>query len=94
MRRRLMLFAADVNRFGPLAMVSLATFVCLPSFMSFLGRKLDAVTMLERYAVSLLLATIAVRLLSRMVVTYAARNVIETERQDLETDAGSGTPIR
>ena len=57
MRERLAVFAADVNRCGPLAVVSLATFVCLPSLLEFFGGRLAVSSMLGRYCVAFLLAT-------------------------------------
>ena len=51
MRERLAVFAADVNRCGPLAVVSLATFVCLPSLLEFFGGRLAVGSMLGRYCV-------------------------------------------
>lgn len=79
MRERLGVFAADVNRFGPLAVVSLATVVCLPSLLEFFGGRLAIASMLARYCVALLLATVGVKVVSRIVLTYAIKNLTEEE---------------
>ena len=55
--RKARVFAADVNRFGPLAVVSLATVVCLPSLLEFFGGRLAIASMLGRYCVAFVLAT-------------------------------------
>ena len=64
MRERLGVFAADVNRFGPLAVVSLATVVCLPSLLEFFSGRLAITSMLGRYCAAFLLATIGVKAVS------------------------------
>jgi hypothetical protein len=80
-RRRLVLFAADVNRFCPLATVVAATLVCLPSILLVLAGKLAMKVMLERYVLSLILATVAIRGLAKLVVRYAVHNVLSAEHQ-------------
>jgi hypothetical protein len=74
MRERLPIFAADVNRFGPLATVSLATVVCLPSLLEFLHGTLAIGSMLGRFCAALALATLGVRALSRILLRYALQN--------------------
>ncbi|MGD0873967.1 MAG: hypothetical protein ABSA14_03115 [Acidimicrobiales bacterium] len=79
MRERLAVFAADVNRCGPLAVVSLATFVCLPSLLEFFGGRLAVSSMLGRYCVAFLLATVGVKVVSRIVLAYAVKNLADEE---------------
>ena len=75
------MFAADVNRYTPLATVVTATAVCLPSILLVLHGKLAMKSMLERYALALILATFAVRFVAKLVVRYAVRNVLAAERR-------------
>ena len=79
MRDRLTVFAADVNRFGPLAVVSLATVVCLPSLLEFLSGRLAIASMLGRYCAAFLLATIGVKAVTSVVLRYAIKNATDEE---------------
>ncbi|MGA2803307.1 MAG: hypothetical protein ABSF89_02780 [Acidimicrobiales bacterium] len=79
MRERLTVFAADVNRFGPLAVVSLATIVCLPSLLEFLSGRLAIASMLGRYCAAFVLATIGVKAVSWVVLRYAIKNATDEE---------------
>jgi hypothetical protein len=79
MRDRLSVFVADVSRFGPLAVVSLATFVCLPSLREFLGGRLAISSMLGRYAVALALASLGVKAVSWVLLRYAVKNATQGE---------------
>lgn len=88
MRERLAVFAADVSRFGPLAVVSLATLVCLPSLHEFLAGQLAIGSMLGRYCVALFLASIGVRAVSGVLMRYAVKNV--TEAGIGQDERGSG----
>lgn len=81
MRDKLMALSADVYRFGPLATVSLATIACITSLRELLAGQLSTATMLERFMIALLLATIAVRNTSRILMYYATRNVINSEQR-------------
>ena len=85
MRERLPIFVADVNRFGPLAVVSLATLVCLPSLREFLSGQLAVGSMLGRYCAALFLASLGARLVSWALLRYAVKNA---------TEAGIGTNER
>lgn len=78
--QRLVAFANDIARYGPLASLALATAVCLPSLGEFVAGHLASRSALERYALALVLSFLAVRGLSRLVITYARRNLAaETE---------------
>ncbi|MGD0984102.1 MAG: hypothetical protein ABSA65_09845 [Acidimicrobiales bacterium] len=79
MREKLSVFAADVNRFGPLAVVSLATVVCLPSLLEFLSGRLAIASMLGRYCAAFVLATLGVKFVSWVVLRYAVKNATDTE---------------
>ncbi len=100
MREKLPLFSADLNRFGPLAIVSIATLVCLPSLLELASGHLVLSSMLERYCTAFVLATIAVRLISRVLMAYAAQNVTRALQSeglaDLEhrSDNGELLPTR
>ena len=74
MRERLPIFAADVNRFGPLGTVSFATFVCLPSLLEFLHGTLAIGSMLGRFCAALALASLGVRVISRILLRYTVQN--------------------
>ena len=78
MRERLSVFAADVTRFGPLAVVSLATAVCLPSLAEFLSGRLaidfDARALLRRFR---LLAIFGVKAVSSVLLRYAVKNAAQ-----------------
>jgi hypothetical protein len=80
MRERFALFVTDVSRFGPLAIISLATLACLPSLFECLAKQLTPAVFLGRYLVASLFATIGVRILSRVLLSYAHRNLTESER--------------
>ncbi|MGO9964517.1 MAG: hypothetical protein ACLPUG_13965 [Acidimicrobiales bacterium] len=79
MRERLGVFAADVNRFGPLAIVCLATVVCLPSLLEFFSGQLAVASMLGRYCAAFLLATLGVKAVSSVVLKYAIKNATDEE---------------
>ncbi|MGD0440443.1 MAG: hypothetical protein ABSB52_07415 [Acidimicrobiales bacterium] len=79
MRDRLTVFAADVNRFGPLAVVSFATIVCLPSLLEFLSGQLAIASMLGRYCAALLFASLGVKAVSWVVLRYAIKNATEEQ---------------
>ena len=79
MRDRLTVFAADVNRFGPLAVVSFATVVCLPSLLEFLSGQLAIASMLGRFCAAFLLASLGAKALSRIVLKYAVKNLQDAE---------------
>jgi hypothetical protein len=79
MRERLSVFVADVNRFGPLAVVSLATAVCVPSLLEFLAGRLAIASMLGRYCAAFVLATVGVKVVSRVLLKYAVKNATQAE---------------
>ena len=89
MREKLAIFAADVNRFGPLAVVSLATVVCLPSLLEFLAGQLVIASMLGRYCAAFVLATLGVKAVSRIVLRYAVKNATDAELGIERREAGS-----
>ncbi|GEM_PF-2321410 len=88
-RERLTGFAADLNRLGPLAIVSLATAVCLPSLLEFFSGRLAIGSMLGRYCLALLFATVAVRTVSWVVLRYAVKNAAEAELGGVQHDQDS-----
>ncbi len=88
MREWLPVFAADVNRFGPLAIVSLATLVCVPSLLEFLRGTLAIGSMLGRYCAAFALATLGVRVVSRVLLKYAVQNATGAELGIERRDAG------
>ena len=75
------MFSADVNRYCPLATVVSATAFCLPSILLVLSGRLAMKSMLERYVLALILATLAVRFVAKLIVRYAVRNVLAAERK-------------
>jgi len=77
MRERFSVFAADVTRFGPLAVVSLATALCLPSLDEFFTGRLAISSMLGRYFVAFLLAYFGVRVITSVLLRYAIRNATQ-----------------
>ncbi len=85
------MFAADVNRYCPLAIVTTATAFCLPSILLVLHGRLAMKSMLERYALALILASVAVRFVAKLIVRYAVRNVLAAERNPA-TEAVKPTP--
>ncbi len=94
MRRRLILVAQDLYRFCPLAIVGLATLVSIPSLRLLARGELDATQVLERYALALILASVAMRTLTRMVLRYAASNVLAAERRRGQPNPGEQPPPR
>jgi hypothetical protein len=92
MRRGLVAFATDVNRYCPLATVVIATAVCLPSIRLALSGKLAMESMLERYVLSLILALYAVRFLAKLIVRYAVSNVLDAERKPQVSETVKPTP--
>ena len=92
MRRGLVAFATDVNRYCPLATVAIATAVCLPSIMLALSGRLAMESMLERYVLSLILSLYAVRFVAKLIVRYAVRNVLDAERKPPATENVKSTP--
>ena len=92
-RERLFAFIIDVDRNRPLAIVTLATLVCLPSLAELLFGQLGIASMLERYAFALLLATLGVNCVARVVVRYAARNALEPEPPSVAAGQAGESPI-
>jgi len=89
MRERLSVFAADVTRFGPLAVVSLATAVCLPSLAEFLSGRLAISSMLGRYFVAFLFSYFGVKVVTSVLLRYAVRNAAQAGFTAERVDAGS-----
>lgn len=74
-------FAADIYRYCPLAIVALATVANVGTFRAAAHHQMDATSVLARFALALLVATVAVRCLARLLVSYATRNVVDEQHQ-------------
>lgn len=77
MREKLAVFLNDLNRLTPLAIVCLASGVCVPSFLEFFSGRLAMGSMLGRFCVAFALATVGVRLVTRVLWHYAIKNAVD-----------------
>lgn len=77
MRERLSVFAADVTRFGPLAVVSLATAMCLPSLAEFLSGRLAMTSMLGRYCAAFVFSYFGVKVVTSVLLRYTVKNAAQ-----------------
>ncbi len=61
----------ELIRFGPFITVLLATLACLESIREFLSGQVTFPTVVERYFMAFLISMLAVRLFTKLLLSYA-----------------------